>query len=62
MGAHKLIHTMIPEFAHGCLLHTESFLAELDALGHRGLPRYVQRELRSFLECGILAHGFARVH
>lgn len=23
-------------------------------------PRYVERELRGYLECGILAHGFAR--
>lgn len=42
--------------------HAESFLAELDALGQVGLPRFVKRELRGFLECGILAHGFARVH
>jgi len=24
--------------------------------------RFVERELRSFLECGILAHDFLRVH
>ena len=28
----------------------------------RHVPRFVERELRSFLECGILAHGFLRVH
>ena len=27
-----------------------------------GLPRFVERELRQFLGCGILARGFARVH
>lgn len=27
-----------------------------------GLPRHVQRELQSYLLCGSLAHGFARVH
>lgn len=27
-----------------------------------GLPRFVERELRRYLECGLLAHGFARVH
>ena len=33
----------------------ESFLARgCD----RPLPRFVERELRGFLECGILAHGF----
>lgn len=26
-----------------------------------GIPWFVRRELRSFLSCGILAHGFARV-
>ncbi len=28
----------------------------------RPLPRFVEREMRGFLECGILAHGFLRVH
>jgi len=28
----------------------------------RLVPRFVERELRSFLECGVLAHGFLRVH
>ncbi len=28
----------------------------------RPLPRFVEREFRGFLECGILAHGFLRVH
>ncbi len=27
-----------------------------------GLPRFVERELRGFLDCGILARGFCRVH
>jgi hypothetical protein len=26
----------------------------------RAIPRYVERELRRYLQCGILAHGFAR--
>ena len=26
------------------------------------MPRFVERELRAFLRCGILAHGFVRVH
>ena len=28
----------------------------------RPVPRFVERELRAFLRCGILAHGFVRVH
>jgi hypothetical protein len=28
----------------------------------RGLPRYVERDFAKYLECGVLAHGFARVH
>jgi len=28
----------------------------------RHVPRFVERELRSFLDCGILARGFLRVH
>jgi len=26
-----------------------------------GLPRYVERDFAKYLECGVLAHGFARV-
>ena len=29
--------------------------------GGRGLPRYVERDFAKYLECGVLAHGFARV-
>jgi hypothetical protein len=39
----------------------ETFLARA-AARERPLPRFVERELREFLRCGILAHGFARVH
>ncbi|MGA2263683.1 MAG: transposase zinc-binding domain-containing protein, partial [Acidobacteriota bacterium] len=28
----------------------------------RIVPRFVERELRSFLECGVRANGFLRVH
>jgi len=41
--------------------HLESFLArqrERDRL----VPRFVERELRAFLDCGILARGFVRVY
>ena len=44
--------------------HLETWLArrregELDCVP---IPRYVERELRAYLECGILACGFARAH
>ncbi len=25
-----------------------------------GVPQFVEKELRSFLKCGVLAHGFSR--
>lgn len=40
--------------------HLETFLAEVGAHDGRGLPRYVEKELRAYLRCGILAHGFLR--
>jgi len=33
---------------------------EASDYGH-GLPRVVERELRAYLSCGLLAHGFSRV-
>jgi len=38
----------------------ETFLAEAEEAG-RVVPRFVERELRAFLDCGILARGFLRV-
>jgi hypothetical protein len=38
--------------------HLETFLERASD----GLPYFVERELRRYLECGILEHGFARVH
>jgi hypothetical protein len=38
----------------------EGFLAQAQAR-ERPVPRFVERELRAFLACGILAHGFVRV-
>ena len=41
--------------------HLESFLEEGRFRGAReGLPAFVERELRKYLTCGILARGFAR--
>jgi hypothetical protein len=40
----------------------ESYLAlasETDPMGE-GVPAHVENEFRSYLRCGILAHGFAR--
>ena len=51
-----LLHQVVCE----CL---ETFLeAARDRSAHgRGLPAFVERELRAYLDCGILARGFARV-
>src|SRR5450432_98444 len=38
--------------------HLETFLAEAREKHERALPQYVERELREYLKCGILAHGF----
>ena len=38
----------------------ETFLERTSTDG-RSLPRFVVRELRAFLDCGILARGFSRV-
>jgi hypothetical protein len=41
--------------------HLETFLAEVRQRGGgAGVPRFVERELRAFLGCGIMASGFAR--
>ncbi|MCP4039502.1 MAG: transposase, partial [bacterium] len=38
----------------------ETFLAEAEE-SDRAVPRFVERELRDFLDCGILSRGFLRV-
>ncbi len=43
--------------------HLETFLTgspDADPMGW-GVSRWVERDFRSYLRCGILAHGFARV-
>ena len=42
--------------------HLETFLARASAADPMGyeLPEWVERDFRGYLECGILAHGFAR--
>jgi hypothetical protein len=39
----------------------ETFLAHARAC-ERPAPRFVEQELRAFLRCGVLAHGFLRLH
>ena len=41
--------------------HLTTFLATVREERGMGLPRYVEEELRRYLRCGILAHGFLRV-
>jgi len=42
--------------------HLRTFLARAEEGGSRpGLPSYVRRELERAHECGVLAHGFARL-
>ena len=41
--------------------HLETFLAR-QRQRERIVPRFVERELHKFLECGVLARGFLRVH
>jgi hypothetical protein len=41
--------------------HLETFL-DRQRRRDRRVPRFVERELHSFLQCGILAFGFLRVH
>ena len=42
------------------LEHLETFLDRARTETH-GLPHYVVKELRGYLECGVLGHGFVRV-
>lgn len=39
----------------------ETFLAETNMHDGKGVPAYVEKEMREYLKCGILAHGFIRV-
>ena len=49
-----ILHCLVPE-------HLETFLAQLEAKTGTGLPEFVRDEFESFLECGILVHGFLRL-
>jgi hypothetical protein len=49
-----LLHEVVRE-------QPEGFLAGASARD-RPVPRFVEQELRAFLRCGVLAHGFLRLH
>jgi hypothetical protein len=54
-AADSVLHGVVQE-------HVETFLAVAAARTDGvGLPRFIERELRGFLRCGVLAHGFLRV-
>ena len=40
----------------------ETFLEEVRVSYEKPLPDYVEKEVRDYLRCGILAHGFARLY
>jgi hypothetical protein len=41
--------------------HLETFLSHAaETHDGSGVPRFVEKELRAFLQCGVLAHGFCR--
>ena len=44
-----------------CARELEAFVAQRRGPEGDGLPAYVEGELRRYLACGILAHGFTRV-
>lgn len=41
--------------------HAATFFSETQATAGADLPKFGQRRVRRFLECGILAHGFLRL-
>jgi hypothetical protein len=50
---HTVLHAVVRE-------HLPDFLRETRDQADRGLPRYVERELRGYLRCGLLKHGYVR--
>ncbi len=49
-----MLHEVIREYL-------DAFLRAADRADGAGLPKFIAREFREFLTCGVLAHGFARV-
>jgi hypothetical protein len=64
---HDLSAVYRPRNPEATILYTvvaqelETFLAKQQAR-ERGIPKFVEGEFRSFLECGVLEYGFLRVH
>ena len=56
---HEPEKTVLYEVVLGWL---ETFLAHARETYERSIPRYVERELRRFIDCGILERGFARAY
>ena len=50
----SVLHVVVRE-------HLETFLTTVREERGKDLPHYVEQELRRYLRCGILAHGFCRV-
>ncbi|HEV2056869.1 MAG TPA: transposase [Methylomirabilota bacterium] len=51
---HTVLHQVVAE-------HLEAFLGAVATAGDgAGLPRFVEREFREFLTCGVFEHGVAR--
>ena len=42
--------------------HAATFIAQAEAEPGVDLPQFVKDEFDAFLECGILANGFRRLH
>jgi ribosomal protein S27E len=53
-AADTVVHGVVQE-------HLETFLAAAAARTGGVGPRVIERELRAFLRCGLLVHGFLRV-
>jgi hypothetical protein len=64
---HAALAEYVPRRPEESVLHgvvSEQLLTFLASAERRArtVPRLVERELRNFLECGVLAHGFPKVH
>jgi hypothetical protein len=61
-GAHYTPHRPEQTLLHRTIREQlEGFLARSAERGHP-VPRFVEQELRAFLRCGILAHGYVVTH
>lgn len=57
--ARRSTRTVLYQAVQGHLETIVAQAAESDPMGY-GLPDWVEQDFRGYLECGILAHGFAR--